>query len=273
MTILETGKSPRVRPRPLPRKLAGFSLVELLSVVAIMAIIMTVLGMSLSVRGPSTQVAAAQVSSGLSLARQIAISRNAETRFVVYGSTTGATGTGLPQESWRYWTVIRTNRDNPANMWIMEKEWEKLPNGVVFLNIATGTYNTINVDPIGAKVGTPFSPVINSNISSNDEWTGFDSFGNFNVAAPSSPSTTAFTLTGAPAIGYRGSGEAIMGDGTRVSKAKNAGSGSARAIGLRLADGVVTPNSQLLLKSTNNSYPVEADMQGRLRVRARESYR
>jgi Tfp pilus assembly protein FimT len=245
----------------------------LLSVVAIMAIIMTVLGMSLSVRGPSTQVAAAQVSSGLSLARQIAISRNAETRFVVYGSTTGATGTGLPQESWRYWTVIRTNRDNPANMWIMEKEWEKLPNGVVFLNIATGTYSPIEFDPIGASVGTPFSPVISSNIRAGSEWTGFDSFGDFNVAAPSSPNTTAFTLTDVPAIGYQRSGEAITGDGTVISKARNPGGSPARAMGLRLADGAVTPNAQILLKSTNNAYTVEADMQGRLRVRARESYR
>ena len=266
MTILETGKSPRVRPRPLPRKLAGFSLVELLSVVAIMAIIMTVLGMSLSVRGPSTQVAAAQVSSGLSLARQIAISRNAETRFVVYGSTTGATGTGLPQESWRYWTVIRTNRDDPDNMWIMEKEWEKLPNGVVFLNIATGNYGPIESDPIGASVGTPFSPVIRSNISANNEWTGFDSFGTFNVASPRTPGTTAFTLNTVPAIGFRGTGEAALGSGATLST-------GARATAVRVADGSVTPGAQIVLKTTNNYYYVESDRRGRLRVRARESYR
>lgn len=266
----ETGNIPV--PSPIAKPKSGFSLVELLTVVAIMAIIMVALGMSLNVRGPSTQVAAAQVSSGLSLARQIAISRNSDTRFVIYGSQTGPTN-GLPAESWRYWTVIRTNRDKAGNNWIMEKEWEKLPNGVVFLNIATGTYNTINVDPISLQVGTAHSPVISSNISANSEWTGFDSFGTFNVAAPATPDTVAFTLTDAPSIGYRGTGEAVTGDGTQISKAKNAGANSPRAMGVRMIEGAVTPTGQILIKATNNTYTVEADMQGRLRVRARESYR
>lgn len=254
-------------PAPAATARAGFSLVELLAVVAIMAIIMTVFGMSLNVRGPSTQVAAGQVASGLSLARQIAISRNADTRFVVYGSPSGATGPGLPQESWRYWTVLRTNRDNPNNMWIMEKEWEKLPNGVVFLNIANGNYNTINVDPVGATVGTPFSPIMQSNIGANSEWRGFETFSSFNVASPRSPGNTAFTLANVPAVGFRGTGEVITADGVRL------GGNTARAIGVRVADGVATPSGQITLKATNNFYYVEADQAGRVRVRARESYR
>ena len=232
-----------------------------------MAIVMVVLGLSLNVRGPSTQVAAAQVASGLSLARQIAVSRNAETRFVVYGATNGPSAAGLPQESWRYWTIIRSNRDVPGNVWVMEKEWEKLPNGVVFLNIASGNYSTINIDPIGATVGTAFAPMVSTNLGGGgNEWKGFDSFGTFNVASPASPATTAFTLTQVPAIGYRGAGEAVMGDGKSLP-------GAQAAAAVRVVDGAVTPDAKILLKTTNNYYYVETDKRGRVRVRARESYR
>ncbi len=254
--------------------LGGFTLVELLAVVAIMAIVMSVLGLSLrNMQGPSTQIAAAQVASGLSLARQIAVAKNADTRFVIYGSPTGATGPGLPAESWRYWTVIRTNRSVPnpaANIWIMDKEWEKLPEGVVFLNIASGAYSTIAVDPIGATVGKAFAPLLNTNIGANQEWTGFTSFGTFNVSTPSAPNVPAFTLTSAPAIGYKPSGEAVECKGTPRGSGI---SGGGQAIAVRVAEGSSTGNGEIILRSLQNYYYVETDKFGRVRVRARESYR
>lgn len=249
---------------------------ELLAVVAIMAIVMAVLGLSLrNMQGPSTQIAAAQVASGLSFARQLAISRNADTRFVIFGSTTGATGAGLPAENWRYWTVIVTNKDIPnpaANIWIMQKEWERLPEGTVFLNIASMAYSTINaLDIVGISVGQPFRPQLSTAlVTATDEWKGFVSYGTFNVSSPNNPGVSAFTLTQVPAIGYQGTGQA------RECKGTSRGSpisGGQQTIAVRMAEGTSTSAGEIVLRSLINFYYVETDNFGRVRVRSRESYR
>ncbi len=238
--------------------------------VAIMAIVMGVLGLSLrSMQGPSTQVAAAQVASGLSLARQIAISKNTETRFVVYGSASGATGAGLPPENWRYWTVISSNKTATNNMWVMEKEWEKLPESVVFLNIATGGYSTIAGDPLsGASVGQPFTPSFSTNIVQNgQEWKRFESFGTFGVSAGGASNT----LTSVPVIGYLPTGEAVANGG--ISRAQRFALNTGQTAAVRVAEGVAGADGAIRLLSTNNWYYVETDKFGRVRVRARETYR
>jgi len=250
----------------------GFTLVELLTVVAIMAIVMGVLGYAISgMGGSATQVGASQVASGLSLARQLAISKNTETRFIIADVRGG--GAGLPAESWRYWTVIMTNKRaaNPAvNNWIMMKEWEKLPQGVVFLNIAAASYNTINNAPIGAVVGQAFTPAFNTRLPAAQEWLGFGSYGPFNLVLTNNPDLVIASLTNAPAIGYNGVGEALW---CSNSSRGSLLSGASKAIGVRIAAGVVDPANQLILKNTNNSFYVETDKRGRVRVRSRESYR
>jgi len=250
----------------------GFTLVELLSVVAIMAIMMSVLALALrNMTGPSTQVAAAQVASGLSLARQIAVSRGTDTRFIIYsGTPPAANNPALPSEAWRYWTVVSSNRDQPNGAWIMEKEWERLPAGAVFLNIAAGSYSTINVDPIAAVIGQPFAPVMRSSIGANNEWRGYESFGNFPVTIRSSNTggavSTAFSLNNAPTIGYNMSGGAVSASGAAITSPNG-------AIAVRMAEGTVTADGQIVLKTTNNYHYVETDKVGRIRVRARETYR
>jgi hypothetical protein len=152
----------------------------------------------------------------------------------------------------------------------MEKEWEKLPEGVVFLNLATGAYSTINEDPIGATIGQAFSPSMNTNVTANNEWRFFQSFGTFQVSAPAAPASTVFTLTQVPVVGYKGTGEAVECKGT----SRGVGlSSQAQTMGLRVAEGISTPSGQVILRSTNNYYYVETDKFGRVRVRARESYR
>ena len=254
---------------PTTRFRAGFTLVELLSVVAIMAIVMTILGYAVSnMGGSATQVAASQVASGLSLARQLAVSKNTETRFVI-ANLDGATGAGLPQESFRHWTVVVSNR--ASGSWSMAKEWEKLPVGVVFLNIATWDYSVIKGDPItGATPGTPLpTPVFQTNgFDSGSEWRGFSSFTNLTVNAGTNGAT--FTIPRAPCIGFRGVGEAIYGNGRAIGGPGNV---NKQEVAVRVAAGAVTPDHRIILRGTNDFCYIESDKRGRVRVRSPESYR
>jgi prepilin-type N-terminal cleavage/methylation domain-containing protein len=217
----------------------AFTLVELLMVVAIMAIVMGSLGIAISnMGGPAPQVAAGQVASGLSLARQYAVAKNLETRFIIC-NLQGATGPGLPPE--------------------------KLPGGVVFLNLVQSGYNTIN-DPgiLGASVGKPHKPTFSATPGiDGSEWKVFESFTNYSQINVGS---STFKLGDTPSIGYRGVGEAVLASGKSVGSAN-------QAMAIRVALGVVTPNNEIILKATNNYFYVETDKRGRVRVRSKESYR
>jgi prepilin-type N-terminal cleavage/methylation domain-containing protein len=244
----------------------AFSLTELLAVVVIMAIILSVLGVSLSrSSGPATRTAAAQVASGLSLTRQLAISRNTEARFIIANST----NSGFPAEPYRYWAVVYSNKDAPTRgIWVMEKDWEQLPQGTVFLNLAGNAYSTIQWDPIGAQQGRPYR--IGSQIALNGaggtdrEWQYFASFGNMQISYPDSPDRSAFSASGMPYVAFKPDG--------RADASLSLGPG--RALGLRVAEGSVTPDNQMILRSTNNAFYVETDPAfGKVRVRGREDYR
>jgi len=235
-------------------------------VVAIMAIIMGALGYSISnMGGPATQVAASQVASGMSLARQYAVARNRETRFVIC-NLDGASGDGLPPESWRYWTVIQTNRG--SNNWTMLKEWEKLPGGVVFLNVAVAGYSPIGGDPMdGVKLGEPFAPDFRDNASPGREWQFIQSPTN---NLPVLVNGKRFKLGNTACIGFRGDGGAVKGDGRAMGSAVGS---SVAEEAIRVARGVATPDHKIILKSTNDYYYIETDKRGRVRVRSPESFR
>ncbi|MFM8810182.1 MAG: Tfp pilus assembly protein FimT/FimU, partial [Chthoniobacterales bacterium] len=174
---------------------AGFSLVELLTVVVIMAIIMGVVGYGVSgMQRPGLQVAASQVASGLSLARQLAITRNTSAAFLVATTTNGS---GLPAQPYRYWAVASSNRG--ANTWTLRKDWEKLADGVVFLHfsgIAPVSYSPINSSgnafPAGISVGVAAVPPV------------FVGTSDFSVTAGG----TNFTFTSMPAIRFTSEGSA-----------------------------------------------------------------
>ena len=234
-----------------------------------MAIIMGALGYSISnMGGPATQVAAAQVASGMSLARQYAVAKNLETRFVICG-TGGAPGDGLPPESWRYWTVIQTNRG--SGKWTMLKEWEKLPAGVIFLNLAVFNYSPIEGDLIsGAKLGETNTHLFQeTGVTSGQEWKYIQgSAASLSIVVGNKN----FTLVKTACLGFRADGTAVKGDGSTLSSGDNDPDSSPNWAAIRVARGVPMGND-FILKSTNDYYYVETDKRGRVRVRSPESFR
>jgi prepilin-type N-terminal cleavage/methylation domain-containing protein len=231
---LETGKLGSASARR-----QAFSLVELLTVVAIMAIVMGLVAVGVSgMQRPGLQTAAAQVSSGLSLARQLAITRNTTAAFIVATTTNGA---GMPAEPFKYWSVASSNRG--LTTWTLRKDWEKLPDGAVFVESLGSGYKTINPNPYpsGMAVGQPSVPA------------SFTNQLTFSVQAGAS--TVSFGNS--PAILFNSDGSA-----------------NGNAVAVRIADGAVNGSGQVILRSTNRFYFVETDATvGRIRVRAPESYR
>lgn len=235
---LETGKL-----RPASARRQAFSLVELLMVVAIMAIVMGVVVMGVSgMQRPGLQVAASQVASGLSLARQLAVTRNTTAAFLV---ATATNASGLPAQPYKYWAVVTSNRG--AGNWTLRKDWERLPDPVAFLQVlgssGANSYKTIrnNPYPAGVAVGSPATPPVFSGLT--------------NLSVVAGGATFAFSAI--PIILF-----------------KRDGTGSTAAVAVRLADAVVNAQGQLILRNTNRYNFVETDANtGRIRVRSPESYR
>lgn len=249
---------------PALRTQCGFTLVELLCVVIIMAVVFGLLAVSITqTRGPAVQVAAGQVASGLSLARQIAIAKNTRTQFIIAHTNSA----GMPDEPFRYWTVVSYDDSSNPPRWRMEKEWERLPQGVVFLNIAGGSYSTIAGDPIPAEAsGQPLAPTYGPE-KAGEEWKYFASFNPTPLQISYPSGATAVLPANVPFLGFRQNGQATFsrGDNDLFFVSKQAG--------IRLANGSVA-NSQISLDSTRNYSYVEVDMlSGKIRVRPRDSFR
>jgi prepilin-type N-terminal cleavage/methylation domain-containing protein len=243
----------------------GFTLVELLTVVVIMAIVMVLLALSLGrSQANNVQAAAGQVASGFNLARQIAVGKNTEARVVIATSTNAQ---GLPEEPFRYWAIISSNK-TVTNVWVMEKDWEALPTGVVFLNLATRDYNTIEWDIIPTNViGTTLPSPTYGHTGAGKEYLGFSSFGGAKLSYPDAPDNAVHNLPAqTPYIGYRPTGGAVFSATGAVGKQ--------RLAGLRLAQGTVDGAGKIVLQSDRNATVVETDAAiGKVVVRPRESYR
>ena len=190
------------------------------------------------VRSPAVAQSASQVASGLSLARQAAITRNTSAAFLIANQT----GSGLPAEPFRHWAVVFSNRGQGT--WTLVKDWEALPNGAVFYETRK-TPNYTPKAPMSITQSQSFAP-------------SFATTTNFNTLANNDGSTTnAFNAT-LPCVMYSPTGA----------------SGTAGQLtGIRVANGSVAGNAVSLL-STNAYFFVETDGSiGRIRVRDPESYR
>jgi prepilin-type N-terminal cleavage/methylation domain-containing protein len=229
--------SPDRFPIRRPAKRCAFSLVELLVVVAIISIMAGLLTLGLQgVRAPAIRGAASQVTSGLSLARQVAITKNTKAALFI------ANDTGNGRIPYRHWSVGYL--DKSSGNWTLAKKWEPLPEGAVFLETLTNaSYNVLIKNNCPQQVGQPQIP------------TGFANTTNIVIAGT--------TFTGIPYILFGSDGAAMSGNATTLTNAA-----------IRIASGLANTNGEVTLTSTNQYFFVETDgMVGRIRMRAPEDYK
>lgn len=261
--------------RPAGRSVAAFTLVELLAVATIMGLLAGVAAVSLrGMRSPAIASAANEVASAVKMTRQMAISSGRRT-FIVFPITSNTLTTNI----FRAYAVFeevppgeQTTQPNSAGIYftnqtasswfIPRTDWRNLPEGVVFCNLATANYNTINPDPFtGLTPGQLFRPVAQAG-TPGQEWRFFESFMNFDVRREDSANNSLGTLTNTPFLAFFPGGRSFYNN-----------PGIRQGAGLRLVTGFVQ-NDQIGVTDTNNFYVVETDpFVGRVRVRNRESYR
>lgn len=250
----------------------AFSLVELLTVAAIMGLLAGVAAVSLrGLRSPALASAANEVASAMKSARQMAIASGRKHLLVIpIASNTLTTNLFRTYAIFEEVPSGETVNEPPFAtntltdpIYIAKTEWRNLPDGAVFCNIATGSYSTINLDPFtGAILGNLFTPLAQIGVAGT-EWRYFESFlPSLAVCRPDTLGSPVGTLVNVPFVGFFPSGRAYY-----------TNPGNRQGLGLRLVQGFVK-SGQIAITDTNNFYIVETDPHvGRIRVRARESYR
>lgn len=248
---------------------AAFTLTELMVVVAIIAIISTVLMVSLgSTRGTSVQSAAQMVASALGEARQLAIATRSEVRLCI-----AVPNTENNTQPFQSFSIVRKLKEDPQGRWVMVRDWTPLPGGVVFNDIATASYSSANLAPLSASPGQPSARTIGSaSGGSANAWQFFSSAANgmqiVDAADPANPHIAAQgarnqTWAQAAYIGFGARGNALYQNPYFFQGA-----------GIRLASGYVAPGNEIVITDANNWRYVETDgLGGRIVVRARENYR
>lgn len=206
----------------------------MVAIISIMAGLLT-LGLQ-GVRAPAIRGAASQVTSGLSLARQVAITKN--TKAALFIANDSANG-HIP---FRHWSVGYL--DKFSGNWTLSKKWEPLPEGAVFLQTLTSDYKVLTNNPWPPQqVGQPQIPM------------GFANTTNIVIAGT--------TFTELPYILFGSDGAAMSGNATPLTHAA-----------IRIASGSANTNREVSLTSTNQYFFVETDgIVGRIRMRAPEDYK
>jgi len=266
-------------------KRGGFSLVELLVVVAIMGILAGVAAVSLrGLRSPALASAANEVASAMKTTRQMAVASGRK-MLLVFPSDSSATNVGaVPLRSYAIFEQLDPGFETrepiqPSNttylhpetanqpVFLAKTDWRKLPEGIFFCNFASLGYSSMAMDPFGAGfvLGAPVKRqnLLPGSVTGGAEWQFFMSVTNLPIGQPSDPGNTLDTLNNAPYIGYLPDGRAFY---TRSDFYEQAA--------LRLVQGFVQNQDALAVTDTNNFYYIETDSRtGRIRVRSRDSYR
>jgi len=262
-------------------RLGGFTLVELLAVVAIMGILAGVAAVSLrGLRSPALASSANQVASAMKMTRQMAVASGRK-MLMVFPSNTSANNLGaVPLRSYAIFEQLDPGfetREPPAYthpetanqpVFLARTDWRKLPEGIFFCNFASNGHAPMAGDPFsggGFVLGNPVrrQNLLPGSVPNGTEWQYFMSVTNLPIGRPTNPATVLATLNNVPYVGFLPDGRAFY---TRSEFYNPAG--------LRLVQGFVQNQDALAVTDTNSFYYIEVDsVTGRIRVRSRDSYR
>lgn len=235
----------------------SFTLVELLAVIAIMAVIVAAgLPALKAMSGAGLQTGVRQFSNAMSLARQYAINNRVLVRITLaVDANTMQRAAGNSNLSCRAYSVYWGSNDvNGALVaWWPLQDWRTLPSGVVFSEHNTGNYNysTANSSP---TLGANYRFLGNG----SPNWQYFDSMDlTMKVITNIATGSAIMTNMTNSFVEFRPTGASTYG-----------GVG-----GIRLALGSVISNRTIIITDTSNWAYVEYDgYGGRIRVRYPETW-
>ena len=253
------------------RGAAGFSLVELLAVAAIMGLLAGVAAVSLrGLRTPALSSAANEVASALKSTRQMAIASGRNMYLVIPVRSNALTGN--PYRTYAIFEEVKPqqemrtpdeNGDYPINTsgssWFIPRtDWRVLPEGAVFSSLAHSKYSPSQGDGF-ANLALGVLQVRNT-ADASPEWQNFSLFTNrISIHRPLRPTDPPVDLDDIPYLCFTPSGLAWL-DGEECA-------------GLTILPGF-TKNGEVAVTDTNSFFVIEADSRvGRIRVRTPESYR
>jgi type II secretory pathway pseudopilin PulG len=250
-------------------------------VAAIMGILAGVAAVSLrGLRSPALASAANEVASAMKSARQMAIASGRKTYLAVPIAANAYTTNlfrsyaifeevprGEPSRNPPYATNMPplVNAGNSEVVCEALTDWRTLPDGVVFCNLAAGSYSP-NSQPredempptseLGQLLGRTAGQAYGK-----EEWKYFESFTNLAVRTPGTLAQLNDPIRNASFLGFYPSGRGCYN-----------GPAYGQGAGFRLAVGFVR-GELVAITDIRNYYVVETDaFTGRVRVRARESF-
>jgi prepilin-type N-terminal cleavage/methylation domain-containing protein len=252
--------------REVAARLGGFSLMELLVVVAIMGMIAGTAAISLrGLRSPAMASAASEVASALKATRQMAVSSGRKTYFVVAHPQANDFTTNWfrayaileeirPGEETRESPFVQNT--NSESFFIAKTDWKVLPDGIFFNDLIAAGYKTMNENVLQLNLGQPSPRPLDGNTKPS-----FMSSTNFSVRDAKNPTKVLGSFQ-APFFSFLPDGRASW-----------AGAFSFGQAGIRLVQGFVR-KKELAVTDLNNYYFVEVDgFVGRIRVKSKDEYR
>jgi hypothetical protein len=246
-------------------------------VAAIMGILAGVAAVSLrGLRSPALASAANEVASAMKSARQMAIASGRKTYLAVPIAANAYTTNlfrsyaifeevprGEPSRNPPYATnePPLVNAGNSEVVCEALTDWRTLPDGVVFCNLAAGSYSAQMGDPMPTNELGQLLGRTAGQANGREEWRYFESFTNLAVRTPGTLAQLNDPIRNASFLGFYPSGRGCYNS-----------PGYGQGAGFRLAVGFVR-GDQVAITDNKNYYTVETDaFTGRVRVRARESF-